>query len=96
MPRTETVPFARCCEPTACKRASFPWTWKRIWSPVSNRIGDDRIVISTDYPHADSHWPNAINHLMAVEGLSESSRRKTLWDNCARLYGATEVPLKKG
>jgi predicted TIM-barrel fold metal-dependent hydrolase len=91
------VPFAIACEPTACKRASFPWTWEEdLVAGVINRIGDNHIVISTDYPHADSHWPNAINHLMAVEGLSESSRRKTLWDNCARLYGATEVPLKKG
>jgi uncharacterized protein len=53
---------------------------------VIKRIGDDNIVISTDYPHADSHWPNAVNHFMGVEGVSENSRRKILWDNCARLY----------
>jgi predicted TIM-barrel fold metal-dependent hydrolase len=54
---------------------------------VISRIGDNNIVISTDYPHADSHWPNAINHFMAIEGISMESRRKILWDNCARLYG---------
>jgi predicted TIM-barrel fold metal-dependent hydrolase len=53
---------------------------------VVKRIGDDNLVISTDYPHADSHWPNAVNHFMGIEGLSGSSRRKILWDNCARLY----------
>jgi predicted TIM-barrel fold metal-dependent hydrolase len=53
---------------------------------VIKRIGDDNVVISTDYPHADSHWPNAVNAFMAIEMPSES-RKKILWDNCARLYG---------
>jgi predicted TIM-barrel fold metal-dependent hydrolase len=53
---------------------------------VVKRIGDDNVVISTDYPHADSHWPNAVNHFMAME-MSSTSRKKILWDNCARLYG---------
>jgi predicted TIM-barrel fold metal-dependent hydrolase len=52
---------------------------------VIKRIGDDNVVISTDYPHADSHWPNAINHFMAVK-MPSASRKKILWDNCARLY----------
>ncbi|MGH7855502.1 MAG: amidohydrolase family protein, partial [Candidatus Binatia bacterium] len=53
---------------------------------VIKRIGDDNVVISTDYPHADSHWPNAVNHFMAIE-MPSASRKKILWDNCARLYG---------
>ena len=53
---------------------------------VVKRIGDENVVISTDYPHADSHWPNAVNHFMAME-MPNTSRKKILWDNCARLYG---------
>ena len=53
---------------------------------VVKRIGDDNVVISTDYPHADSHWPDAVNHFMAME-LPNGARKKILWDNCARLYG---------
>jgi uncharacterized protein len=53
---------------------------------VLKRIGDDNVVISTDYPHADSHWPDAMNHFMSVE-MPSGSRKKILWDNCARLYG---------
>ena len=52
---------------------------------VISRIGDDNVVISTDYPHADSHWPNAMNHFMAME-MPSGVRKKILWDNCARLY----------
>jgi len=52
---------------------------------VIRRIGDDTVVISTDYPHADSHWPNAINHFIAME-MPSASRKKILWDNCASYY----------
>ena len=48
--------------------------------------GDDNIVISTDWPHDDSAYPNAIDNFLALEGVTESSKRKILWDNCARLY----------
>ena len=50
-------------------------------------IGDDCLVISTDWPHDDSSWPHAMDTFLAIEGLSDASRRKVLWDNCARLYG---------
>jgi predicted TIM-barrel fold metal-dependent hydrolase len=53
---------------------------------VIQRIGDDNLVISTDYPHADSHWPNAVDDFMGLE-MPSSARKKILWDNCARLYG---------
>ena len=49
-------------------------------------IGDDNLVISTDWPHDDSSYPQAINTFLGIEGLSDGSRRKILWDNCARLY----------
>jgi predicted TIM-barrel fold metal-dependent hydrolase len=53
---------------------------------VVKRIGDNNVVISTDYPHADSHWPDAVNHFMVME-MPTGARKKILWDNCARLYG---------
>ncbi len=59
---------------------------------VVKRIGDDNIVISTDYPHADSRWPKAIDTFLRIDGLSDGSRRKMFWDNCARLYNV----LKRG
>lgn len=53
---------------------------------VISRIGDNNIVTSTDYPHADSHWPHAVDSFLQIDGLSGESTRKILWDNCARLY----------
>ena len=55
---------------------------------VVNRLGDENIVFSTDYPHTDGEYPFATQTALTTLGaLSESSRRKVLWENCARLYG---------
>jgi predicted TIM-barrel fold metal-dependent hydrolase len=53
---------------------------------VVNRLGDDNLVVSTDYPHIDAHFPHAIDEFFEIGGLSDANRRKILWDNCARLY----------
>jgi predicted TIM-barrel fold metal-dependent hydrolase len=53
---------------------------------VIRRIGDDNIVISTDYPHIDAHFPHALDEFFEIHDLSDGSRREILWDNCARLY----------
>ncbi len=55
-------------------------------SQVIDSIGDDNIVISTDYPHLDSLYPEAMDTFINQPGVSERSKRKILWDNCARLY----------
>ena len=53
---------------------------------VIDAIGDDHLILSTDYPHPDSAFPHAIDEFFDRD-LSDSTRRKVLWDNCARLYG---------
>ena len=50
-------------------------------------IGDENIVISSDWPHDDSAYPRAIETFLQLDGVSETSKRKILWNNCARLYG---------
>ncbi|HEX6190667.1 MAG TPA: amidohydrolase family protein [Pyrinomonadaceae bacterium] len=57
---------------------------------VISRIGDDNILISTDYPHIDAAFPHALDEFLAIEEISDASRRKILWDNCVRLYGVTD------
>ena len=49
-------------------------------------LGDDNLVISTDWPHDDSAYPKAIETFLALDGVGEESKRKILWDNCSRLY----------
>ena len=62
---------------------------------VVDEVGDDNIVVSTDYPHQDGAYPHAIDEFLAIPGVADESRRKILWDNCARLY-SLEVPAGVG
>jgi predicted TIM-barrel fold metal-dependent hydrolase len=48
--------------------------------------GPDVFVFSTDYPHYDTKYPDATARFLELP-LDATSRRKILWDNCARLYG---------
>ena len=46
---------------------------------------EDNMVFSTDYPHLDVKYPHAIDTFLQLP-FSERTKRKYLWDNCARLY----------
>ncbi len=53
---------------------------------VVNKMGPDYFVVSSDYPHSDGAFPEAIQQFLGLP-LNDEQRRKILWDNCARLYG---------
>lgn len=53
---------------------------------VIDHIGDDRIVLSVDYPHADGPFPDGIATFLGRDDLGEESKRRILWDNCVALY----------
>ena len=53
-------------------------------------IGCDHLVFSTDYPHGDSKYPHAVESFLKLS-LSDEDKRKILWDNCARFYGASDT-----
>ncbi len=56
-------------------------------SHVVAELGDDNLVLSSDWPHDDSSYPHAVDNFLAQPPLSAETKRKVLWDNCARLYG---------
>ena len=56
---------------------------------VIDYMGDDTIVFSTDWPHGDSKYPHAVASFMRLP-ISDASKRKILWDNCARYYQITQ------
>ena len=64
-----------------------------LLSVVVDEIGDDNIVMSVDYPHADGPFPNGTKTFLDLPGVGKDSKRKIMWDNCLRLYGFAEDRL---
>jgi len=58
------------------------WTLKS----VVDTVGDDNLVLSSDFPHFDSAFPHAGDRFMSIPGVGRESKKKILWDNCVRLY----------
>ena len=52
---------------------------------VVDTFGDDNLVTTTDYPHVDSKYPNAMDRFLTLS-LGDRSKKKILWDNALRLY----------
>jgi len=53
---------------------------------VIDMVGDDTLMVSSDFPHHDCAFPEAFTRFMAIPGVSDESRSRILWDNTARLY----------
>ena len=58
---------------------------EKLAKHVVDELGDDNFVVSTDWPHDDSRYPHAIDTFLELP-LGKESKKKVLWDNCARLY----------
>jgi predicted TIM-barrel fold metal-dependent hydrolase len=66
---------------------------------VVRDVGDDYLLTATDYPHPDAleKFPDhTIGAVVDDPVLSETAKRKILWDNPARLYGLTAAPPVNG
>ena len=49
-------------------------------------LGEDTLMFATDYPHSESWFPKSADIVLGWKTLSESTRRKLLWDNAVRCY----------
>jgi predicted TIM-barrel fold metal-dependent hydrolase len=49
------------------------------------------LVFSTDYPHIDSRYPEAVEAFLQLP-ISDDAKRRILWDNCARFYAVGSEP----
>jgi predicted TIM-barrel fold metal-dependent hydrolase len=62
-------------------------------APVVAAIGDECILWASDYPHADSVFPGAVDVLRSgMEGLSAASQERILGSNAQRYFGI-KVPV---
>jgi len=55
---------------------------------VVDLLGDDRVMWASDYPHADSTWPESQRAIEDnFKGVAPQARRRILCDNARELYG---------
>lgn len=54
---------------------------------VIERIGEDKILFASDYPHWDGLFPHAVSTIRDRKDLSQSAKNKILGGNAERFYG---------
>ena len=54
---------------------------------VIERIGEDKIIFGSDYPHWDSMFPNVVSTIRGRKDISHTARENILEKNPSRLYG---------
>jgi predicted TIM-barrel fold metal-dependent hydrolase len=76
------------------RRQCYLTSW---YDPVrinAEHIGISNILWATNFPIANSTWPNTQDFIeKCFNGVTEVERRSILWDNAARLY---KIDLQKG
>jgi hypothetical protein len=61
-----------------------------------DEVGEDNIMVETDYPHSDTTWPDSqklMNDRVAEAGLTDSQIYKVLRGNAERLFQFTPAPV---
>lgn len=54
---------------------------------LGSEIGFDHILLESDYPHADSTWPDTQSRAeRGLQGLGPSEVRMLTWENASRLF----------
>ena len=51
------------------------------------RLGADKLLFSSDYPHWDTEWPHAVETFVTRDDVSDADKRLILCDNPQRFYG---------
>jgi len=58
-----------------------------------DRIGEDNVMVESDYPHSDSSWPNTMKVIGdQLRHLPAPTQRKILQQNAMRVYNFTPPP----
>jgi len=59
---------------------------------VIERVGADKLLFSSDYPHWDTEWPHAVRTFLSRQDISERDKRLILSENPQRFYGFKVEP----
>jgi predicted TIM-barrel fold metal-dependent hydrolase len=59
---------------------------------IIERIGADRLLWASDYPHWDTSWPHSVEHFVSRTDISDADKRIILGDSPTQLY-SLKVPV---
>jgi len=54
---------------------------------VIDRIGADKLLYASDYPHWDSSWPNTVKKFLSREDIGDGDKRLIMAGNAEKFYG---------
>jgi predicted TIM-barrel fold metal-dependent hydrolase len=59
---------------------------------VAERIGADKLLYSSDYPHWDTSWPHTVKKFRSRDDVSAGDKQQIAWDNPQKFYGFRADP----
>ena len=61
---------------------------------VMERVGEEKLLYASDYPHWDTSWPNTVKTVMERKDVTDEQRRKIMSENAQRFYSlSVETPI---
>lgn len=62
---------------------------EEIFNSVTSILGDEILMFSTDYPHAECLFPDSVDRVLSWSSLKPETQQKLLWDNATRFFKQT-------
>jgi uncharacterized protein len=60
---------------------------EKMTKMVTDFLGDSVLMYSSDYPHAESRFPESTDRVLAWKSLKPDIMRKIMWDNAVACFG---------
>ena len=60
---------------------------EKMTKMVADFLGDSVLMYSSDYPHAESRFPESTDQVLAWKSLKPDIMRKIMWDNAVACFG---------
>jgi len=60
---------------------------EKMTKMVTDFLGDRVLMYSSDYPHAESRFPESTDRVLAWKSLKPDIMRKIMWDNAVTCFG---------
>jgi len=60
---------------------------EKMTKMVTDFLGDHILMYASDYPHAESRFPESVDKALSWQSLGSTALQKLMWDNAVRFYG---------